>query len=228
MRKIILIHAVLLISLQTAKAENMSRRATIMGGGGASGRCSIEVNVDGAAEVEVFSDVGNLRTLSGQPAYWHRFHCNAPLPHMPHDFRVVRVAGRGSVQLVHDPRGNRGTAVIHFRDPQGGRDRYAVDIVWAAPQNGWPPPGGGSGPGRGSPIARGIQVCQDSVTNRLNRDGYFNIAFERTSPDDNPGRHDWIRGTASARRRNASDRFSFSCSVDFSSGRVRSLNVQRY
>src|SRR5277367_1500824 len=186
MRKIILIHAVLLISLQTARADTMSRRATIMGGGGASGRCTIEVNVDGAAEVEVFSDVGNLRTLSGQPAYWHRFHCNAPLPHMPHDFRVVRLAGRGSVQLIHDPRGNRGTAVIHFRDPQGGRDRYAVDIVWAASQNGWPPPpsfppgrgpgpGPGPGPGHGSPIARAVQVCQDSVTNRLNRDGYFNI-----------------------------------------------------
>ncbi len=43
-----------------------TRRATITGRGG-DGKCTIEVEVDGSAEVEVSGDVGLLRTLSGQP-----------------------------------------------------------------------------------------------------------------------------------------------------------------
>jgi hypothetical protein len=75
-------------------------------------------------------------------------------------------------------------------------------------------------------MARAIRICQDSVTYRLNQNGYPNVNFERTIPDNNPGRHDWVTGTVSGRRGYDTARFSFACSVDFSSGRVRSVDVR--
>ncbi len=38
-------------------------------------------------------------------------------------------------------------------------------------------------------------MCQDSVTNRLNRNGYQYVTFDSTIPVDNPGPNDWITGT---------------------------------
>ena len=55
-------------------AQTAERRATFTGGGGNdTGKCTIEVYVDGSAEVEIRGDRGFLRTLSGQPAQWRRF-----------------------------------------------------------------------------------------------------------------------------------------------------------
>jgi hypothetical protein len=181
-----------------------------------------------------------LTTISGQPAEWHRFQCNAPLPPNPVDFRFVRIGGRGSMRLMQDPRSTGGRAVIHIDDPQRSRGVYTLDLQWRGlgggggwtpgpppPQPGhWPSPGPGPGPG-GFPTARAIRMCQDSVTTRLNRDGYHYVNFDRTSPVDNPGRHDRINGTASGKRGFGTTWFSFSCSVDFSSGRVRSVDVWR-
>lgn len=76
-------------------------------------------------------------------------------------------------------------------------------------------------------MARAIRICQDSVTNRLNRDGYQNVIFERTTPDDNPGRDDWVIGTVSGKQGFETIRFWFSCSVDLGSGRIRSVDVGR-
>lgn len=229
MKKMLLSSLIVFLYAQAAQAEPTSRRATILGVGG-NGRCSIEVTVDDAAEIEVFSDVGNLHTISGRPAYWHRFHCNAPLPHMPHDFRMARISGRGSIQLIQHPRDNRGAAVIHIRDPQSGPGRYMVELTWRGEGNwsspSFPPGHGGAYPG-GSPVSRAIQACQRSVSTRLNRDGYFYVSLERATPDDNPGRHGWIRGIVSAKRKYDTARFGFACSVDFSSGQVRSVDVQR-
>ena len=53
------------------------------GGGGDSGKCTVEVVVDGAAEVEIRGDNAVLRNLKGQPPQWRRFECNAPLPANP-------------------------------------------------------------------------------------------------------------------------------------------------
>jgi hypothetical protein len=122
--------AILVLLAQTAHATTVSRQATITGGGGAGGKCTIEVNVDGAAEVEVSGDTGLLRTLSGQPAAWRRFQSSGPLPQNPVDFRFVGIDGRGSVQLVQDPRGNRGKAVVRIYDPKGGREGYTFDLQW--------------------------------------------------------------------------------------------------
>jgi hypothetical protein len=221
-----------------AHANPVSRRATITGGGG-NGRCTVEVNVDASAEVEVAGDTGLLTTISGQPADWRRFQCNAPLPHKPADFRFIKIGGRGNMRLIQDPRSTGGRAVVHIDDPKGGRGIYTFDLQWQGPGGGgwtpgpqFPPPGHGPGPGPGPgpggfPTARAIRVCQDSVTSRLNRDGYRDVNFQRTFPVDNPGRHDRIQGTVSGKRGFGATWFSFSCSVDFSSGRVRSVDVWR-
>jgi hypothetical protein len=210
--------------MQAAPANPVSRRATITGGGG-NGRCTVEVSVDHSAEVEISGDRGLLTTTAGQPATWRRFQCNTPLPRNPVDFRLGGTNGRGTVRLIQDPRSTGGRVVVQITDRQGGRATYSFDLQWRGPRNGggWTP---GHGPG-GFPMARAIQICQDSVTGRLNRDGYSYVTFERTFPDDNPGRNDWVNGRASAKRGFETTRFWFSCSVDFLSGRVRSVDVNR-
>ena len=60
-------------------AQGLQRQATMTGGGSPErGKCTIEVVVDGAAEVEVRGDSAVLRNLSGQPPQWRRFECRRP------------------------------------------------------------------------------------------------------------------------------------------------------
>lgn len=209
------------------------RRATIIGGGSGNGKgkCTIEVNVDGSAEVEISGDIGQLRTLSGREASWRRFQCNAPLPAFPDEFRFVGVDGRGRVQLLRDPNSNRGRAVVRIDDPKSGREGYTFDLQWrGGGGGGWlpgppSPPGRGPGPG-GFPMSRAIQACRDSVTAKLNQSGYPYVTFESAVPDSTPGRHDRVIGSATGRRRFESMQFSFFCSIDFASSRVRSIDVR--
>lgn len=235
-KQIFLGTAILAVLTQSAHANPVSRRATITGGGG-NGRCTIEVTVDGTAEVEVSGDTGLLATIGGQPAVWRRFQCNAPLPSKPVDFHLVRINGRGAVRLLQDPRSTGGRAVIHIDDPKAGRAAYTFDLQWRPgggnwtpgpprpPAGHWPAPEPGPGPG-GFPAARAIRMCQESVTDRLHWNGYYGVTFREAIPVDNPGRHDWVTGTATGKRGFGNTWFSFSCSVDFSSGRVRSVDVR--
>jgi hypothetical protein len=221
-KQIFLSAAILSVFLQAAHANPISRRAAITGGGG-NGRCTIEVSVDHAAEVEISGDLGLLTTTGGQQADWRRFQCNTPIPRNPVDFRFIRLAGRGAARLVQDPRSTGGRAVIQINDPQGGRGGYTFELQWRGlADGGWTP-----GPPGGFPMAKAIQACQDSVTDRLNQDGYSYVNFGRTIPDNNPGRNDWVTGRVSAKRGFESRRFSFSCSVDFRSGRIRSVDIGR-
>ena len=112
-------------------AQTYSRRATAMGGVSTDrGKCTIEVVVDGAVEVEVRGDTANLRNLAGHPPQWRRFECNGPLPPNPLDFRFAGVDGRGRQQLVQDPR-NGGVAVVRIEDPQSGSEGYTFDLFWS-------------------------------------------------------------------------------------------------
>jgi hypothetical protein len=234
----LLFTAILAGLIPAVHANPVSRRAIITGGGG-NGRCTIEVTVDHAAEVEISGELGFLTNTAGQPAAWRRFQCNTPPPSNPVDFRLVRINGRGTVRLIQDPRSTSGRAVVQITDPQGGRGGYTFDLQWRSRDGGWapgpalPPPGHGPGhgpypgPGGGSPMARAIRMCQDSVTDRLNQRGYRYVRFERTMPVDNPGRHHWITGTANGQRGFGNTWFSFSCSVDFSSGKIHSVDVRR-
>ena len=110
------------------------RRADIRGGGG-DGKCTIEVEVDGTAEVEIRGDTARLHTLAGQRARWRRFVCNQVMPNNPYGFRFRGIDGRGRQELVRDP-GRGGTAVVRIDDPKGGSEGYTFDIEWRGARGG--------------------------------------------------------------------------------------------
>lgn len=233
MHKSVCVALLLLAMAWTAFAVTLTRRASITGGGG-DGKCTIEVDVDGVAEVQISGETGRLVTLSGQTAEWRRFQCNQIMPRNPDNFRFNGVDGRGSQQLVRDPRGNGGWAVVRIEDPKGGREGYTFDLEWRGGSDGggfFPGGGGGGGGGgRGGSFntASAIRICEDAVRDRIRRDyGYRDIEVRETRADNNRGRNDWIVGIAVAGGRVNREDFRFECSVDFGSGRVRSVNVDR-
>jgi hypothetical protein len=112
-----------------ALAQNQ-RQATMVGGGNNErGKCTVEVVVDGVAQVEIRGATASLRTMSGQPAQWRRFECTSPLPANAGNFRFAGVDGRGRQELIRDPR-NGGVAVVQIEDKQGGQEGYTFDIEW--------------------------------------------------------------------------------------------------
>jgi len=123
-----------------------TRRADIRGGGD-SGKCTIEVVVDGVAEVEVRGDTARLRTLAGMPATWRRFVCNEVMPPNPVDFRFHGIDGRGRQELVRDP-GRGGVAVVRIEDPKSGSEGYTFDLEWRGAGGGGNFGGGREGAGR--------------------------------------------------------------------------------
>ncbi len=135
---------------QWGRGNAATRQADIRGGGGESGKCTIEVEVDGSAQVEIRGATAQLRTLSGQPATWRRFVCNQPPPERPLEFRFRGIDGRGRQTLMQDPR-DRGVAIILIEDPKGGREGYTFDIEWRGvdPGGSWGGSRGGSNWGGG-------------------------------------------------------------------------------
>ncbi len=227
------------LGLPAGAASVQTRRADIRGGGGDGGKCTIEVEVDDTAEVEVSGDQGRIQTLSGSPSVWRRFQCSSPMPRNPGDFRFSGIDGRGRVELIRDPRNNGGRAVVRIQDSQGGREGYTFDLEWRGNGGGYPEggayPGGGGGnrfPGGGGDgrltAERAIEVCKDSVREQARRQyGVRDLDINRINADNNPGRNDWIVGEFDARGGRNRDRYSFACSVNFNNGRVRSVEVQR-
>jgi len=219
-------------------AQSVPRRAVMVGGGGGEGRCTVEVVVDGAAEVEIRGDNAVLRNLQGQMPQWRRFECTGPLPNNPAAFRFVGRDGRGRQELVKDP-GRDGVAIVRITDPDNGSEGYTFDIRWGG-GGGGPIPGGGfggdrgrdggrveGGPGRRYTTEQAVRVCQDSV--REQASGRFRqaaVEFLRTTLDDSPGRNDWVIGTLAVRRFDRREIYRFSCSVNFDTGRVRSAQIQ--
>jgi hypothetical protein len=233
-RSLVLCSAILSLAATVEGQASSSRNATRTGSRGDHGKCTIEVNVDGVAEVEIQGDRGVLHTLTGQPAQWVRFECNDTLPRQPDDFKFSGVDGRGRQTLIRDPRGNRGVAVIRIEDSKGGREGYTFDIEWRGyanssvngPRFGEPPNvGGNSSAGAG----RAIEVCKDAVRARADSQyKYRNIEFGRVDVDDNRGRNDSVRGRFIYRRGLSQEEFEFVCSVDLSSGRVRNVDLRRW
>ncbi len=200
------------------------RRAAIRGGGGPDqGKCTIEVVVDGAAEVEIRGDTANLRNLSGRPPQWRRFECTGVMPRNVTNFRFSGVDGRGRQELVRDPR-DGGVAVVRIEDPDNGSEGYTFDIEW---NNRGGYPSGGPVGGRFS-VDQAVRVCQDAIRQQAaERLRASNIVFRRTAIDDNPGRNDWVVGTFEVRRGYDRDEvYRFSCSVNFENGRVRSADIE--
>jgi hypothetical protein len=221
--------ALLGLLAQPLSANSESMRATIGGGRGENGRCSVQVTVDGSAEVEISGDMGSLRTIGGAPAAWRSFHCTSPIPVNPQNFGIGRLSGRGSIRAVQDPRRTGGRAVIRIDDPRHGAGAYSFDLQWNERAVGWPPPlppkpGRGGGPG-GLYGRRAIENCKDAVADRLNRDGHRHINFERADPSSGYGTGDVVTGAVSGNWGYNLRRFSFSCSVEFGSGKVRTVDV---
>ena len=232
-----------------AHAQTYERRATMTGGGNpGEGRCTIEIVVDGAAQVEVRGDRATLQNLKGQPPQWRRFECSAVMPANAPNFRFRGVDGRGKVELIQAPQ-NGGPAVVRIDDPDNGSEGYTFEFTWGggftrdggpreAPGYG-PPPAGpqpyGPPPSYGPPAGPrriltddAIRLCQDYVRNQaMQRYGVRDVRFRRTNMDDNPGRNDWVTGSLEGNGRNGRPQdFSFSCSVNFDSGQVRSADLR--
>ncbi len=125
-----MIVATLVVFSLPVMAQVETRQADLMGGERDQGKCTIEVEVDGSAEVALSGSTGQLRTVSGEPAHWRRLECTGSLPRNPTEFRFRGIDGRGHVELVRDPRDNRGVAVVRIDDSAGGREGYTFDLEW--------------------------------------------------------------------------------------------------
>jgi hypothetical protein len=247
MRKSTLMIGIVAVATGSMTAQTLSRRATLVNGGNPNGgKCTIEVVVDGSAEVELRGDTANLRNTGGQAPQWRRFECTAAMPASPPNFRFAGVDGRGDQSLVRGP-GNNGGAVVRIVDSEGGAQGYTFDVFWgnyggSTTQDRFPQDRGPQGPDR-RPFDRGelpgqqrftrnqaVQVCQDSVRDRaVSRFRTPNIDFRRIAVDDNPGRQDWVTGELAIRRRfGRPDVYGFSCSVDFRTGQVRTAQIDQF
>ncbi len=236
----------------SASAQNLERTASFLGGGSPDrGKCTIEVVVDTAAEVEIRGNRAILRNIAGQPPQWRRFECTGALPPSPAGFRFEGIDGRGRQTLTRDPRNSGGAAVIRIEDTDGGSEGYTFDILWgggwgqgpnrydqgAGPdqgpirndQRGGGFGGGryGGGPGQRFTTEQAVQVCEASIRQQAEqRFRTQNISFRGTALDDNPGRQDWVMGMFDVRRSpGRSETYRFSCSVNFDTGRVRSAQI---
>ena len=218
----------------SANGQTLQRRASITGGGAPDrGKCTIEVVVDGAAEVEIRGDNATLRNLAGQPPQWRRFECTSAMPANPPNFRFSGVDGRGSQELARAPQNGSG-AVVRIQDNQSGSEGYTFDVTWGG--GGFP--GGQIAPNRGDfprpsdggqrfTTEQAVRSCQDAVRRQAaDRFHSENIAFRKTALDDNPGRQDWVTGILDIRRGNDRDEiYRFSCSVNFANGELRSVQI---
>jgi len=120
----------------------------ITGGGSPDqGKCTLEVVVDGSAQVEIRGTTATLRDVSGQRPQWRRFECTSAMPANPPNFRFSGVDGRGRQSLLRDP-SNGGVAVVQIEDKEGGAEGYTFDITWdSRGYNNSRPPVGGNQPG---------------------------------------------------------------------------------
>lgn len=235
MKRILLVAAAFGGMTALSSAQSFQRRASMTShASGDREKCTIEVVVDGAAEVEIRGDSAVLRNVSGQPPQWRRFECSAPMPPDPPNFRFQGVDGRGRQQLVHDPRGGS-PAVVRIEDPDNGSEGYTFDITWGGGESHGRPPEPPpyppfQGGGRRFTVDQAIAVCQDAVRQQaMERFRTPDIRFPEIRIDDNPGRNDWVIGVMDVRfRDDRRESYRFSCSVDFGSGRVRSAEIQRF
>lgn len=130
-------------ALLAQRNQITDRRTAEIRGGGGDGKCTIEVEVDGVAEVEIFGNNAQIRTLQGSPSRFRRFQCNQEMPRNAYDFRFKGIDGRGRQELMRSP--NNGPAVIRIDDPKGGSEGYTFDIFWRGGSGQWT--GGGNGGG---------------------------------------------------------------------------------
>ncbi len=194
--------------------------AQITGGGG-SGKCTFEVYLDGAADVEIRGSEGRLRWVGGGGMQWKRLVCNQPLPRNPQNFQFHGVDGRGTQTLVKDPNSNNGVAVIRVDDPQRGSEGYTGDITWDGGSNngGWNDDNNGgwnngnnggwnNGNNNGNWNRSPVGACQSAIR-RQSGYGSNDLQFSNSVNSDRAGNVTVVQGLAS--RRNGY--YQYSCVV---------------
>jgi len=228
--------ALLMALAAPISAETLQRRATLTGMGNSDrGKCTVEVVVDGAAEIQIRGDTATMRNLSGQTPQWRRFQCTGPMPANPGNFRFQGVDGRGSQELVRDPR-NGGGAVVRITDTPGGAEGYTFDLIWGGGGNEYGRPGDDRGYYSDRPPSYGrfsgtdtVRVCEESVRQQaVQRFHTSNITFRRSNMNDNPGPQDWVTGVFDVRSGpyGRDESYSYSCAVNFDTGEVRSMRIE--
>ena len=204
------------------------------------GQCDIRLRIDREVEVSVGGNMVYLRTISGRDGRDEGSECNISLPaRRVNDFNWEVRDSRGEILLLSEPALRNGfRAVLRIRDNKGGEGRYHFRLSWRMEGGEFPPnrPNRGDGSGRGdwptggdSAVARAIDACSDAVSNRIyDQYRYYNVEIGNARADHRPGRNDYIIGTATGGSGFSREDFSFSCRVDFRSGRVRFVDVTRY
>ena len=193
------------------------------------GQCDIRLQVDGEAEVSVEGDRVLIRTISGRDARDDGSECNEPLPYGEvRNFAYEVRDSRGEIALLDQPSRRSGRVVVRIRDSQGGEGRYHFRLTWDMAGSGNLRPGFVGGPPAATRfgVNEAISACDDAVRAKIFNDFRFpRVDIRNSRADDRPGRNDYILGEAYGQRGGTKAAFTFFCRVDFSSGRVRSVDV---
>ena len=219
-------------------AQSYQRQANISGDGSRDqGTCTIEVVVDGSAEIQVRGTRAILKNTGGSAPQWRRFDCSAPMPLNPANFSF-NGAGRGQTQLTRDPRDGGGDAVVRVDDPRGGSSTYVLSMQWQGYSDDRGPVGSGDSifnPGGQSANApnqavssnEAVELCQQQIMNQaMQRFGNNSVFFRRTTVNNNRGGQDRVRGTIDVDNRGVQERYRFNCDVNLNNGRVRSAQIE--
>jgi hypothetical protein len=224
------------------RAQTTQRRADFTGDrNNSEGKCTIEIVVDGAADVEVRGDTAWLHNLNGRAPEWRRFQCNAPLPPNPVGFRFKGIDGRGSQRLIQDP-ARGGVAVVRIEDPENGAEGYTFDLIWKNTGGNYtgvyPPYPESESVDRDRERDRefdrsaqwynsddAIRDCESAVRRRMfDQTGSDNIDFRRIEFDADA--RSSITGVVVSRDRNVHPgRYRFACSVDYDRRYVRGVDL---
>jgi hypothetical protein len=202
-----------LAQMQFPPQRDQTIHAQISGGGG-SGKCTFEVNIDGAADVEIRGSEGRLRWVGGGGMSWRRLQCNQPLPRNPRNFRFSGVDGRGSQTLTQNPSNNNGVAVIRLDDPQKGAENYTGDIFWDGDNGGnYGGNNGGNGGWNGGNGNRNpVSACQNAIRNQAGSRSSSDVQFSSSVNTDRAGNVTVVQGVANTQGRGRGY-YQYSCVV---------------
>ncbi len=184
MRKSLLVIFAIVVSLGTLAAQEIQRRAAITrdGGPGGGGTCTVDVIVDGSAEMEVRGDNAVLRNISGAPPQFRQFDCTRPMPANAPGFRFSEVDGRGRQELVRTPR-DGGPVVVRIDDPQGGAGEYRFEITWGGDPGGYRREQGDRGYDQSRDPDRDHVQYQSERERFFQSDGWRKNLFQRVRED---------------------------------------------
>jgi len=126
--------AAFLIFAVHAFAQPTLKEATLSGDSDTAargGKCTIEVILNGSAEIDILGPTGNLRSLTGEPLGWRRFACTGVLPPNPDGFQIHLASGRGRLELLRHPLlDGGGPASFRLKSGLAFPEVFVVEISW--------------------------------------------------------------------------------------------------